>query len=77
MTKTVQVTGEVQYREGDGPLLKIRKGPVEVDLTELDATLSWTENASAETPGEVHNRAALPIADYKRYVAEGAIRESA
>ncbi|KQP13534.1 hypothetical protein [Pseudorhodoferax sp. Leaf267] len=77
MTKTVQVTGQVQYREGDGALLTIRKGPVEVEITELDATLGWTENESAETPGEVHNRAALPIADYKRYVAEGAIREDA
>lgn len=75
MPKTAQVTGEVQYREGDGPLLTIRKGPIEVEPTPQDVTLSWTETASKESPGEVHNRAALPLADYQRYIDEGAIRE--
>lgn len=64
-----QVTGKVEYREGDGPLMCIRKGPVEISTTELDATLSWQDEG-----GEVHSSAAMPVADFQRYVAEGAIR---
>ena len=36
-------------------------------LTDLDATISWTEG---ESPGS----AAMPIADFRRYVASRAIR---
>jgi hypothetical protein len=77
MAHTAQVTGEVNYREGDGPALTIRKGPIEVEKTEMDAILSWSETES-EAQGEsaeVRSRAALPLADYQRFVTEGAIRE--
>lgn len=74
MEQTAHVTGEVQYREGDGPLLTIRKGPVEVETTDQDAILSWTETESEGKHREVRSRAALPMADYERFVAEGAIR---
>lgn len=73
MAQAAEVVGTVEYREGDGPALRIRKGPIEVETTDMDATLSWEDAASGDT-GPTHGRAALPIADYRRYVSEGAIR---
>jgi hypothetical protein len=66
MTQAAQVVGKVEYREGDGPNICIRRGPVEVDTTAVDATLGWAD-------GEARGAAAMPLADFKRYVAEGAI----
>lgn len=66
MTQRAQVTGKVEYRQGDGPTATIRPGPVEVETTPADATLSWTE-------GETHGSAAIPIQDFRRYVSNGAI----
>jgi hypothetical protein len=67
MTQHAEVVGEVTYREGDGPQMPIRLGPIDVELTERDATLSWQD-------GEARGLAAMPLTDYKRFVAEGAIR---
>jgi hypothetical protein len=66
MAKNAQVTGKVEYREGDGPNITIRRGPVEVQTTPSDATLSWTD-------GETRGSAAMPIADFRLYVAKGLI----
>ena len=67
MTTKARIDGEVTYREGDGPNITIRKGPIDVELTANDATLSWTE-------GDTNGSTAIPMADYKRYVASGAIK---
>jgi hypothetical protein len=67
MSKHAHITGTVQYREGDGPNITIPRGPVEVDETAQDATISWTD-------GEVNGSAAMPITDFRRYVATQAIR---
>ena len=37
-----------------------------MQLTSNDATLSWTD-------GETRGSAAMPIADFRRYLSEGAI----
>jgi hypothetical protein len=66
MAKSARIVGTVQYREGDGANITIRPGPCEVEETELDATLSWTD-------GDTHGSAAMPIADFRRLVASGAI----
>jgi hypothetical protein len=66
MTQAADIIGKVEYREGDGPNIAIRPGPVEVETTATDATLGWTE-------GDARGSAAMPLADFKRYVAEGAI----
>jgi hypothetical protein len=66
MTQHAQVTGKVEYRQGDGVAVEIRRGPVEVETTLTDATLSWSE-------GETHGSAAIPIQDFRNYVAKGAI----
>ena len=66
MTQAAEIVGTVEYREGDGPNIVIRPGPVEVDTTATDATLGWTD-------GDARGSAAMPLADFKRYVSEGAI----
>ena len=66
-TKTARITGAVEYREGDGANITIRPGPCEVDETALDATISWTD-------GDSHGSAAMPLGDYRRYLASGAIQ---
>ena len=66
MAQAAQVTGKVEYRQGDGVNLTIRPGPVDVQTTPTDATLSWAD-------GETHGSAAMPIGDFRSYVAKGLI----
>ncbi|WP_372659702.1 hypothetical protein [Hydrogenophaga sp.] len=67
MAQTARIVGKVEYREGDGPVVEIREGPVEVSISENDVTLSWVDE-------EVHGSTAIPIDDFRRYVDEGKIR---
>lgn len=64
--QTGYIVGKVEFRPGDGALMRIPKGQVEIETTKLEATLSWVE-------GETHGAAAMPLADFKRYVTQGAI----
>jgi hypothetical protein len=66
MAQQAQVKGKVEYREGDGTNISIRRGPVEVQTTPTDATLSWSD-------GETRGSAAMPIGDFRAYVAKGMI----
>ncbi len=66
MKRAAHVIGKVEFREGDGPLMAIRPGPVEVEVNAADVTISWVE-------GETHGVAAIPLADYQRYVSRGLI----
>ena len=61
-----QIVGKVEYREGDGPKIAIRPGPIEVELTINDATLSWTDE-------DTHGSAAIPLSEFKRFCSDGAI----
>lgn len=67
MAQNAHIVGTVSYRGGDGPAVEIREGPVEVSITDADATLSWVED-------KTRGSAAMPIGDFRRYVAEGSIR---
>ena len=67
MMQSARIVGKVQFRQGDGPNIAIRPGPVDVETTATDATLSWAE-------GPARGAATIPMADYRRYLAEGAIR---
>jgi hypothetical protein len=67
MSKQARITGLVEYREGDGANITIRQGLCEVQESALDVTLSWTDADS-------HGSAAIPLADFKRYVASHAIQ---
>ena len=62
-----EVVGTVEYRQGEGMAFEVRRGRVRVDTNLSDAVLSWAD--------EKHrNDAAIPYANFSRYVAEGAIR---
>ncbi|MCV2356495.1 hypothetical protein LNV09_20330 [Paucibacter sp. B2R-40] len=67
MSQPAHITGTVEYREGDGANITIRKGACEVEESALDVTISWTDADS-------HGSAAIPLGDYKRYVASKAIQ---
>ncbi len=43
MAQTAHIVGKVEYREGDGPNIVIRPGPVKVETGLNDATLSWVD----------------------------------
>lgn len=67
VVKSARITGKVEYREGDGANITIRLGPCEVEETALDATISWAD-------GETRGSAAMPLSDYRRYIASKAIQ---
>lgn len=66
MTQRAQITGKVDYRQGDGTNITIRPGPVDVQTTANDATLSWVD-------GETHGSAAMPLDDYRTHLSQGTI----
>ncbi len=66
MAQAARVTGPVVYRQGDGTNITIRPGPVEVQTTASDATLSWAD-------GDTRGSAAMPIGDFRNYVKKGLI----
>lgn len=61
------VIGTVEYREGEGPMLTIPPGAIEVETTATDAVLSWSDGAT-------RGSGAMPYANFCQYVAHGAIR---
>ena len=67
MIKSARINGKVEYREGDGANITIPLGPCKVEETPLDVTISWSD-------GESHGSTAIPVADYRRYLASQAIQ---
>lgn len=59
-----EIRGTVTYREGEGVLMQIPPGPCEIEIEDLDVTLTWFD-------GDVHCSTAMPRSDYQRYVASG------
>lgn len=68
MSQQARIRGEVCFRAGDGPLMPIPDGPVEIDVAADSVTLGWTE--SDGSPGS----AAIPLDEYQRYVKEGKVK---
>ncbi len=66
MAQPALIMGKVEYREGDGANIKIRPGPCEVEMTALDATISWSD-------GPTHGSTVIPLADFKHHLASKAI----
>ncbi|HUR88294.1 MAG TPA: hypothetical protein VMZ74_04335 [Ramlibacter sp.] len=68
MTQQALIRGEVQFRAGDGVMVPIPDGPVEIDMSDDDSvTLSWVEGADASAT-------AITRDEFDRYVKEGKIR---
>jgi hypothetical protein len=66
MNKRARIRGEVHYREGDGPQMPIRPGPIEIVETPQDVTIAWVD-------GKTRSSAAIPLTDFQRYVEGGVI----
>lgn len=67
MPANAKVTGVVEYRAGDGPLIRIPEGPIEVLLAPDSAVLSWGDSGTMQTT-------AIPVAEYQRFLDEGVIQ---
>lgn len=67
MSSNVIVVGEVNYREGDGPMMPIRHGLCEMEAAEMDVTLGWQD-------GNNRLSAVMPRDEFERLVRTGAIK---
>lgn len=64
--KQAHIVGRVTYVEGDGPEIVIRPGPCEIEATDLDVTISWTD-------GDTRGSTAIPLTSFQQFEASGAI----
>ena len=67
MSQQAIIRGEVCFRVGDGMLMPIPDGPVDIELADDSVTLGWMEG---KDPGS----AAITRDEFDRYVREGKIR---
>jgi hypothetical protein len=64
MRQHATINDHVTYRPGDGALIEIPKGAVEVELSTDSATLSWTDENGAA------GQTAIPLTQYEEYVKQ-------
>jgi hypothetical protein len=67
MTHQAIVRGEVHFRAGDGMMLPIPDGQVDIAIADDSVTLSWIEG---KDPGST----AITRDEFDRYVKEGKIK---
>ena len=67
------IRGEVCFRAGDGVTIPIPPGPVDIEMTDDDVTLSWTDDTT-DGPKESHLSTAITRDEFDRHVSEGRIR---
>ena len=68
MSQPALIRGEVCFRAGDGVMMPIPPGEVDIDIADDSVTLGWTEsNGSAGST-------AITRDEYERYVRDGKIR---
>jgi hypothetical protein len=67
MSQHALVRGQVEFRAGDGILLPVPDGDVEIEIADDSVTLSWQEGRAASTT-------AITRDEFERYVREGKIR---
>jgi hypothetical protein len=67
MTQHALIRGEVCFRAGDGVMLPVPDGIVDIELADDSATFHWKQ-------GDDAGSAAITRDEYERYVAEGKIR---
>jgi hypothetical protein len=68
MSQHALIRGEVCFRAGDGMTLEVPDGPVDIDLADDSATLSWIDDEGNT------GAAAITLDEYQRYLREGKIR---
>jgi hypothetical protein len=67
MSQQALIRGEVNFRVGDGMLMPVPSGPVDIDISDDSVTIGWIEG---NDPGS----AAITRDEYERYLREGKIR---
>lgn len=67
MSQHAIIRGEVCFRAGDGVLMPVPDGHVDIEVADDSVTLSWTD-------GEDAGSAAITRDEYERYRREGKIR---
>lgn len=68
MTQHAIIRGEVNFRAGDGMMMPIPDGPVDIEIADDSVTLGWVD-------GEKNaGSAAITRDEYERYLKEGKIR---
>jgi hypothetical protein len=67
MSQQATIREEVAFRAGDGMMVPIPPGPVEIDVADDSVTIGWTDQGS---PGST----AITRDEYERYLREGKIR---
>ncbi|WP_431052391.1 hypothetical protein [Roseateles sp. L2-2] len=67
LSQSAFICGEVTYRTGDGPMMVIRPGAVQVEVNEHDVTLGWED-------GDSRMSALMPRSEYARFIGTGAIK---
>lgn len=68
MTQQARIRGEVNFRAGDGVMLPIPTGPVEIEVTDESVTLGWTDDEANA------GSTAITRDEYERYLKEGKIK---
>jgi hypothetical protein len=68
MSQHAMIRGEVCFRAGDGVLMPIPDGDVDIDVADDSVTLSWADGAGNA------GSAAITRDEYDRYCREGKIR---
>ena len=68
MTQNAIIRGEVCFRAGDGPMIPVPDGPVEIEVAADSVVLSWTQEDGT------HESAAIPRDEYARFLKEGSIK---
>lgn len=68
MTQHAMIRGDVCFRAGDGVLMPIPDGEVDIELADDSATLGWTDDEGNA------GSAAITRDEFDRYVHEGKIR---
>jgi hypothetical protein len=68
MSQHALIRGEVCFRAGDGMMVPIPPGPVEIEVADDSVTLAWTESNGSR------GSTAITRDEYARYTKEGKIR---
>ena len=68
MSQHARIRGEVCFRAGDGVLMPVPDGEVDIEVADDSVTLSWHDNDGNA------GSAAITRDEYDRYTREGKIR---
>jgi len=68
MNQHALIRGKVTFRAGDGILMPIPVGPVEIEVADDSVTIGWTEDNGSL------GSTAITRDEYERYVSEGKLR---